>query len=46
MNRGRDKMKSFEKPFFSWRSDIALFMGPRLSGYSAIDVEDLRTLRG
>ena len=41
MNRGRDKMKSFEKPFFSWRSDIALFMGPRLSGYSAIDVEDL-----
>ncbi len=25
----------------SWRSDIALFMGPRLSGYSAVDVEDL-----
>lgn len=41
MKRGRDKVGSFEKPFFSWRSDIALFMGPRLSGYSAINVEDL-----
>jgi hypothetical protein len=25
----------------SWRNDVALFMGPRLSGYSAVDVEDL-----
>jgi len=25
----------------SWRNDVALFMGPRLAGYSAIDVEDL-----
>ncbi len=41
MKRGRDKLKYFEKPFFSWRSDIGLFMGPRLSGYSAVDVEDL-----
>jgi hypothetical protein len=41
MQRGRDKLQFFEKPFFSWRPDIALFMGPRLSGYSAIDVEDL-----
>lgn len=41
MQRGRDQLKSFEKPFVSWRSDIALFMGPRLSGYSAVDVEDL-----
>jgi hypothetical protein len=41
MNRGRETLQFFEKPFFSWRSDIALFMGPRLSGYSAIDVEDL-----
>ncbi len=41
MKRGRDKLKFFEKPFFSWRSDIALFMGPRLSGYSAVNVEDL-----
>jgi hypothetical protein len=41
MKRGRDRLKYFEKPFFSWRSDIGLFMGPRLSGYSAVDVEDL-----
>jgi hypothetical protein len=41
MKRGREKLKFFEKPFFSWRSDIGLFMGPRLSGYSAINVEDL-----
>jgi hypothetical protein len=41
MQRGRDQLKFFEKPFFSWRPDIALFMGPRLSGYSAVHVEDL-----
>ena len=41
MALGRSKLKFFEKPFVSWRSDIALFMGPRLSGYSAVDVEDL-----
>ncbi|MEE8436009.1 MAG: FAD-dependent oxidoreductase [bacterium] len=38
---GREMLGSFEKPFCSWRSDVALFMGPRLSGYSAVDVEDL-----
>jgi glycine/D-amino acid oxidase-like deaminating enzyme len=31
----------FERPHVSWRNDVALFMGPRLSGYSAIDVQDL-----
>lgn len=41
MNGGRAALGSFEKPFCSWRSDIALFMGPRLTGYSAVDVEDL-----
>ena len=41
MDRGRDRLKFFEKPFVSWRNDVALFMGPRLSGYSAVDVEDL-----
>jgi hypothetical protein len=41
MQCGREKLKFFEKPFVSWRNDIALFMGPRLSGYSAVDVEDL-----
>ncbi len=41
MDRGREKLKFFEKPFVSWRNDVALFMGPRLAGYSAVDVEDL-----
>ncbi|MBC8241447.1 MAG: FAD-dependent oxidoreductase, partial [Alphaproteobacteria bacterium] len=41
MDRGRERLKFFEKPFVSWRNDIALFMGPRLAGYSAIAVEDL-----
>jgi len=41
MAEGRSKLKFFEKPFVSWRNDVALFMGPRLSGYSAVDVEDL-----
>jgi hypothetical protein len=41
MALGRQKLKFFEKPFVSWRNDIALFMGPRLAGYSAVDVDDL-----
>jgi hypothetical protein len=41
MARGRETLRYFEKPFVSWRNDVALFMGPRLSGYSAVDVEDL-----
>ena len=41
MATGRRRLKFFEKPFVSWRNDVALFMGPRLSGYSAVDVEDL-----
>jgi len=41
MAQGRKKLKFFEKPFVSWRNDIALFMGPRLAGYSAVNVEDL-----
>ena len=31
---------AFERPFVSWRNDIALFMGPRQSGFSALDVDD------
>jgi len=42
MDRGRALCGGlFERPFVSWRNDIALFMGPRLSGYSAIDIQDL-----
>jgi FAD dependent oxidoreductase len=41
MARGRQQLGFFEKPFTSWRNEVALFMGPRLSGYSAVNVEDL-----
>ena len=42
MERGRAQCGGlFERPFVSWRNDVALFMGPRLSGYSAIDIQDL-----
>ncbi len=41
MQGGRDACGLFERPFVSWRNDIALFMGPRQSGYSALDVDDL-----
>jgi FAD dependent oxidoreductase len=41
MARGREKMRFFERPVVSWRDDIAVFMGPRLAGYSALKVEDL-----
>jgi FAD-dependent oxidoreductase family protein len=44
MALGRSKLRFFEKPFVSWRNDVALFMGPRLSGYSAVNVEDLTTV--
>ena len=40
MARGREQVKAFERPFVSWRNDIALFMGPRQSGFSALDVDD------
>ncbi|HSW19470.1 MAG TPA: FAD-dependent oxidoreductase [Ramlibacter sp.] len=41
MDQGRATCGLFEKPFVSWRNDIALFMGPRQAGYSALDVDDL-----
>lgn len=41
MARGREAMRFFDKPSVSWRDDIAVFMGPRLAGYSALKVEDL-----
>jgi hypothetical protein len=44
MALGRDRIKFFEKPFVSWRNDVASFLGPRLAGYSAVDVEDLTTV--
>jgi len=44
MKRGREQLKLFERPFVSWRNDIALFMGPRQSGYSGLDIDDMATV--
>src|SRR5205823_6769542 len=41
MQRGRQLLGEVDRPYVSWRNDVALFLGPRLTGYSAIDVEDL-----
>jgi hypothetical protein len=41
MRRGRERLRFFDRPFVSWRDDIALFMGPRQAGYSALDIADL-----
>ncbi|MFO1288621.1 MAG: hypothetical protein U1F49_20170 [Rubrivivax sp.] len=41
MQGGREACGLFERPFVSWRNDIALFMGPRQTGYSALDIDDL-----
>lgn len=30
-----------ERPVVGWSNDVALFLGPRLSGYSGVDVGDL-----
>lgn len=41
MARGRAACGLFDRPFVSWRDDIALFMGPRQSGFSALRVDDM-----
>ncbi len=41
MNKGREQLGFFQTPYVSWRPDIALFLGPRQSGLSALDVDDL-----
>ena len=41
MDLGRQQLGELDRPYVSWRNDVALFLGPRLTGYSAVDVEDL-----
>jgi hypothetical protein len=41
MELGRQQLGEVDRPYVSWRNDVALFLGPRLTGYSAINVEDL-----
>lgn len=40
-SRARRELGLFELPNAAWRNDIAVFMGPRWSGYSGLDVDDL-----
>ncbi len=41
MADGREALGFFQTPYVSWRPDIALFLGPRQSGLSALDVDDM-----
>lgn len=41
MRLGRERLGFFQAPYVSWRNDIALFLGPRQSGLSALDVDDM-----
>jgi hypothetical protein len=41
MERGREELGYFQTPYVSWRPDIALWLGPRQSGLSALDVDDM-----
>ncbi len=41
MEAGRGEVGFFNPPYVSWRDDIALFLGPRQSGLSGLDVDDM-----
>ena len=41
MARGRERLGFFQAPYVSWRKDIALFLGPRQSGLSGLDIDDM-----
>ena len=41
MDEAREALGYVERPVIGWRDDVALFLGPRLRGYSGLDVADL-----
>jgi len=41
MRLGRERLGFFQSPYVSWRKDIALFLGPRQSGLSGVDIDDM-----
>jgi hypothetical protein len=41
IEHGRRELGFFQTPYVSWRPDIALWLGPRQSGLSALDVDDM-----
>ncbi|MBO0892923.1 MAG: FAD-dependent oxidoreductase, partial [Acidimicrobiales bacterium] len=40
-NQAKANLGFAEMPFVGWRDDVVVFMGPRLAGYSGLQVEDL-----
>lgn len=44
MRKGTAQLGFLDRPHVSWRNDVALFMGPRLSGYNPLSVADLTTV--
>ena len=41
MAEAGDALGFVERPVVGWSGDVALFLGPRLTGYSGVDVSDL-----
>jgi hypothetical protein len=41
MQDAGEELAYVERPVVSWRNETALFLGPRLTGYSGVDVTDL-----
>jgi hypothetical protein len=39
--RGRAELGFFQTPYVSWRNDVALFLGPRQTGLSALDIDEM-----
>lgn len=41
IEQGRKELGFFQTPYVTWRPDIAMWLGPRQSGLSALDVDDM-----
>ena len=41
VEKGREELGFFQTPYVTWRPDIAMWLGPRQSGLSALDVDDM-----
>jgi len=41
LRRGAEELGHLELPAAGWRNDVCVFMGPRLSGFDGLDVDDL-----
>jgi len=44
LDAGREALGYLETPHVAWRDDIVLFLGPRLAGYSALEIADLTSV--